>query len=76
MRTRAKSPGQNGVRERAFGSLKYEHLYRLEIEDLGTLAREAEHYRHVFNHIRPHEALAGHRQSLTTPTRQQPNERT
>ncbi|MDQ1005786.1 hypothetical protein QFZ82_000271 [Streptomyces sp. V4I23] len=25
------------------------------------LAREAEHYRHVFNHIRPHEALSGHR---------------
>jgi transposase InsO family protein len=61
IRTRAKSPGQNGVRERAFGSLKYEHLYRIEIEDLPTLAREAEHYRHVFNHIRPHEALAGHR---------------
>nr|WP_307711327.1 integrase core domain-containing protein [Streptomyces sp. V4I23] len=61
IRTRAKSPGQNGVRERAFGSLKYEHLYRLEIEDLTMLAREAEHYRHVFNHIRPHEALSGHR---------------
>ncbi|WP_370270869.1 integrase core domain-containing protein [Streptomyces sp. V4I8] len=61
IRTRTKSPGQNGVRERAFGSLKYEHLYRLEIEDLDTLAREAEHYRHVFNHIRPHQALAGHR---------------
>ena len=41
--------------------LKYEHLYRQEIEDLDTLAREAEHYRHVFNHTRPHEALAGHR---------------
>ncbi|MDQ1005710.1 putative transposase [Streptomyces sp. V4I23] len=61
IRTRAKSPGQNGVRERAFGSLKYEHLYRLEIEDLTMLAREAEHYRHVFNHNRPHEALSGHR---------------
>ncbi|MFD8396581.1 integrase core domain-containing protein [Streptomyces sp. NPDC059680] len=60
MRTRAKSPDQNGVRERAFGSLKYEHLYRLEIDDLDTLAREAEHYRHVFNHVRPHETLAGH----------------
>ncbi|MEY9997530.1 putative transposase [Streptomyces sp. V4I8] len=70
IRTRAKSPGQNGVRERAFGSLKYEHLYRLEIEDLDTLAREAEHYRHVFNHVRPHEALAGHRpiEVYRTPT--------
>jgi putative transposase len=61
IRTRAKSPGQNGVRERAFGSLKYEHLYRLEIEDLAMPAREAGHYRHIFSHVRPHEALAGHR---------------
>lgn len=57
IRTRRKSPGQNGVRERAFGSLKYEHLYRLEIPDLPSLAREAEAYRQIFNHIRPHEAL-------------------
>jgi putative transposase len=57
IRTRRKSPGQNGVRERAFGSLKYEHLYRREIETLQDLAREAEAYRQVFNHIRPHEAL-------------------
>src|SRR5215470_18243209 len=26
IRTRRKSPGQNGVRERGFGSIKYEHL--------------------------------------------------
>ena len=37
IRTRRNSPGQNGVRERAFGSLKYEHLYRLEIDDGHTL---------------------------------------
>jgi putative transposase len=61
IRTRRKSPGQNGVRERAFGSLKYEHLYRCEIETLSDLAREAEAYRQVFNHIRPHEALGLHR---------------
>ena len=61
IRTRRKSPGQNGVRERAFGSLKYEHLYRHEIETLADLARQAEAYRHVFNHIRPHEALGLHR---------------
>jgi putative transposase len=58
IRTRRKSPGQNGVRERAFGSLKYEHLYRHEITDGQTLAVEAEHYRQIFNHIRPHEALS------------------
>jgi putative transposase len=61
IRTRRKSPGQNGVRERAFGSLKYEHLYRMEIDSLADLAREAEAYRQVFNHIRPHEALGQHR---------------
>ena len=33
VRTKVKSPGQNGVRERAFGSLKYERLYREEITD-------------------------------------------
>jgi putative transposase len=61
IRTRRRSPGQNGVRERAFGSLKYEHLYRTEIETLTDLARETEAYRQVFNRIRPHEALDLHR---------------
>lgn len=61
IRTRRRSPGQNGVRERAFGSLKYEHLYRHEIETLGDLTREADGYRQVFNHIRPHEALGFYR---------------
>lgn len=57
IRTRRHSPGQNGVRERAFGSLKYEHLYRHEIETLDDLTREAESYRQVFNLTRPHESL-------------------
>ena len=59
IRTRAKSPGQNGVRERGFGSLKYEHLYRVheQITTVEDLHREAESYRQTFNHIRPHEAL-------------------
>ena len=63
IRTRHRSPGQNGVRERGFGSLKHEHLYRHapEIATLADLHREAEAYRHVFNHVRPHEALAMHR---------------
>lgn len=61
IRTRRKSPGQNGVRERAFGSLKYEHLYRMEIETLPDLHREAEAYRQTFNHVRPHEALGFYR---------------
>jgi putative transposase len=58
IRTRRKSPNQNGVRERAFGSLKYEHLYRLEIDDGHQLGLEVETYRQLFNRIRPHEALA------------------
>ena len=57
IRTRVKSPGQNGVRERAFGSLKYEHLYRHEIDDGHQLGIEAESYRQLFNRIRPHEAI-------------------
>jgi putative transposase len=57
IRTRRKSPNQNGVRERAFGSLKYEHLYRLEIDDGQQLAVEVESYRQLFNTIRPHEAI-------------------
>ena len=52
-----KSPNQNGVRERAFGPLKYEHLYR-EIDDGYQLGLEVETYRQLFNTIRPHEALA------------------
>ena len=61
IRTRRKSPGQNGVRERAFGSLKYEHLYRLEIDDGHHLGLEVEAYRQLFNTVRPHQALAGRR---------------
>jgi transposase InsO family protein len=61
IRTRRGSPGQNGVRERAFGSLKYEHLYRQEINTLDDLVREANAYREIFNQVRPHEALGFHR---------------
>ncbi len=61
VRTRVRSPGQNGVRERAFGSLKYERLYREQIDDALELARHAEAFRVEFNTIRPHEALAWNR---------------
>lgn len=61
VRTRVKSPGQNGVRERAFGSLKYERLFREQIDDAFNLAREAESLRIEFNTIRPHEALSWNR---------------
>ena len=61
IRTRRKSPGQNGVRERAFGSLKYEHLYRHEIDDGHQLGLEVESYRQLFNTVRPHRSLGGRR---------------
>lgn len=61
IRTRRKSPGQNGVRERAFGSLKYEHLYRHEIDDGHDLGLHVERYRQLYNTIRPHQTLGGRR---------------
>jgi putative transposase len=61
IRTRRKSPGQNGVRERAFGSLKYEHLYRHEIDDGHDLGLHVETYRQLYNTVRPHQSLAGRR---------------
>jgi hypothetical protein len=39
------------------GSLKFEHLDRLEIPDAVTLADETATYRAMYNGIRPHEAL-------------------
>ncbi|MBA2738930.1 MAG: DDE-type integrase/transposase/recombinase [Nocardioidaceae bacterium] len=61
VRTRVNSPGQNGVRERAFQSLKYERLYREPIDDPLDLVREGEAFRVEFNTVRPHEALAWNR---------------
>ncbi len=73
VRTRVKSPGQNGSRERGFGTLKYERLYIDEIDDAVMLAKHAEEYRIEYNTIRPHEALAWNRpndvhQGLADPT--------
>jgi len=61
VRIKARTPGQNGVRERAFGSLKYERLYLDDIPDGTQLWAHAEDYRHEFNHVRPHEGLSWHR---------------
>ena len=57
IRTRCTSQQQNGVRERGFGTLKYEHLYRVDIPDGPTLYAEAEAYREILNWIRPHQAI-------------------
>jgi transposase InsO family protein len=57
IRTRYRSPQTNGRRERGFGTLTYEHLYREEITDGVDLARHVEAQRHTFNTRRPHEHL-------------------
>lgn len=61
VRTRVKTPGQNGSRERGFGTLKYERLFIDEIDDAVMLAKHAEEYRLEYNGIRPHEAIAFNR---------------
>ncbi|WP_246840059.1 integrase core domain-containing protein [Auritidibacter sp. NML130574] len=61
VRTRVKSPGQNGSRERGFGTLKYERLFLDEIPDALELIERAEDYRDEYNTIRPHEAIAFNR---------------
>lgn len=57
VRTRHHAPETNGVVERFNQAIKYEHLYRLEIPNGQALVDEVEGYRHVYNAIRPHEAL-------------------
>jgi transposase InsO family protein len=47
----------NGVVERFNQSIKYEHLYGLEIPDAITLAQESEAFRRLFNEIRPLESI-------------------
>jgi putative transposase len=57
VRTRVKSPQTNGVVERFFGTLKYEHLYRGYIADGDALDMEVHRFRIIYNTIRPHQAL-------------------
>jgi putative transposase len=61
VRTRVRTPGQNGSRERGFGTLKYERLFLEEIDDVLDLALHAERYRIDYNSVRPHEALSWNR---------------
>lgn len=61
VRTRVRSPGQNGSRERGFGTLKYERLFLEEIDDALALVEHAEDYRIDYNTVRPHEALSWNR---------------
>lgn len=58
VRTRVKAPGQNGSRERGFGTLKYEWRSIQDSSDGLALVEQAEAYRIEYNTLRPHEALA------------------
>jgi putative transposase len=57
VRTRVRSPQTNGVIERFFGTLKYQHLYRAPIDDGEALAMETIRFRDIYNRIRPHQSL-------------------
>ena len=61
VRTRVGTPGQNGTRERGFGTLEYEWLYREPIDTAIDLPAHAEAYRIEYNTVRPHEAIAWNR---------------
>jgi hypothetical protein len=57
VRTRIKSPQTNGVVERFFGTLKYEHLFRGYIGDGDAPDMETHRFRIIYNTIRPHQGL-------------------
>ena len=57
VRTRIKSPQTNGVVERFFGTLKYEHLFRGYIGDGDALDMETHRFRIIYNTIQPHQGL-------------------
>jgi len=51
VRTRVRSPETNGVIERFFGTLKYEHLFRGVIADSDALDMEVHRFRVIYNTI-------------------------
>lgn len=57
VRTKHRSPQTNGVIERFFETIKYDHLYRHEIQNAQVLHEEVLAYRAIYNDIRPHEHL-------------------
>ena len=57
VRTRHRAPWTNGVVERWFESLKYEHLYRHDIASGIDLADHVTAFTDTYNTIRPHQTL-------------------
>ncbi|MGC5585895.1 integrase core domain-containing protein [Ornithinimicrobium sp. W1665] len=72
VRTRVPTPGQNGVPERAFQSLKDERHYREQIDDMHDLVAHGEECHTKFNTVRPHEALSWNRPSRCAPAPSRP----
>jgi putative transposase len=69
VRTRVRSRQTNGVVERFFGTLKYEHLYRATIGDGNALAVEVNLFRHTYNTLRPtRPSTNAHHAWLTSPS--------
>lgn len=61
VRTRRRSPQTNGVIERYHGAIKIEHLWRDLPADGTDMTRMVDAFRQLYNHVRPHETLAGAR---------------
>lgn len=78
VRTRNRSPHTNGVIERFFGAIKYERLYRADIDTSLDLEREITDYRTIYNAVRPHEGIDMARpldRYRQTPTTNIPNDK-
>ena len=61
VRTRRRSPQTNGVIERYHGAIKIEHLWRQLPADGAEMTSMVDAFRQLYNHVRPHETLAGAR---------------
>ncbi|WP_280331409.1 integrase core domain-containing protein [Nocardia wallacei] len=71
VRTRVRSPQTNGVIERFFGTLKYEHLFRGVIADGDALDMEVHRFRSIYNAVRPHQAIGDRTPSVVYTGRDQ-----
>jgi transposase InsO family protein len=61
IRTRRRSPQTNGVIERYHGAIKIEQLWRQLPADGAEMTSMVDGFRHLYNHVRPHETLGGDR---------------
>lgn len=61
VRTRRRTPQTNGVIERYHGAIQIEALWRDLPADGLEMTTKVNAFRQLYNHVRPHEALAGDR---------------